>query len=233
MRNIFYSRSKSRRKPFERIERLDAPDQYGIRSRARRRDSGFTLLEMMVVVAIVGILVAVGLPKFIEFLSSSKLLTTTTSVLAKFREGSTMATAVSQNVGVVVDFGNNKVFLTLDHKDSSAPYSNIGEVVTAANTVDILGASNPNLNPIPAGGELFVGRFLLQKTYGTNVGVSGGSGADDLELHISETGQAATAYAAGSPLDASEYRTVKIRNKMGEVTMFPYGCGAPFAACPY
>lgn len=68
----------------------------------RNKNKGFTLVELMIVVAIIGILAAIAIPAFLKYIKSSKA-SEATSIMKKMGEGAkTYFTAEQKNCAAVV-----------------------------------------------------------------------------------------------------------------------------------
>ena len=72
-----------------------------IASRARRRDAGFTLIELMIVVAIIGILAAIAIPAFIGYVRRSKTSEAASNLNSLFQSASTYYTQERWGQGVI------------------------------------------------------------------------------------------------------------------------------------
>ncbi len=69
--------------------------------RSRRNPHGFTLIELMIVVAILGILAAVAIPAFVRYLRRAKTAEAVDKLAYLYRTSSTYVTAERANRGVV------------------------------------------------------------------------------------------------------------------------------------
>lgn len=83
---------------------------------ARRSSQGFTLIEMLVIVTMVGILSAIAAPSFLASLNRAKVRDAQTKVSGALKEAQREALRKSKNCTVVVPSGNN-VTLTSPTED--------------------------------------------------------------------------------------------------------------------
>ncbi len=86
-----------------------------------RGKRGFTLIEMMVVVAILGIMAAIAIPNFRQYIMQSRLNGAARQVMSDFM--SARMTAVSQNRKVKIFFFSNHQYKICDDADNNGTVS--------------------------------------------------------------------------------------------------------------
>jgi type IV fimbrial biogenesis protein FimT len=115
--------------------------------------SGFTLIEMMIVIGVIGILSAIAIPNFINSLPDYRLRSATRDIVSCMQEAKLRA--VKDNARVVIIFNQNSESY-VSFIDSVPPGGNwaldgtetIVKQVTLPSGIDI--QSNPNPFPPPA-----------------------------------------------------------------------------------
>jgi type II secretion system protein H len=83
-----------------------------------RKSAGFTMLEMMIIVVIIGIMASLAAPSFFSWIPRMKLKSDAKQNLEYLRQARSRAVAENTQYGVYFDVGNNQYYF---FKDISSP----------------------------------------------------------------------------------------------------------------
>jgi type IV fimbrial biogenesis protein FimT len=127
-----------------------------------KKDSGFTLIEMMVVLAIAGIVLGIGIPKLSVFFQGSRMTTNTNALVAAFQIAK--SEAIKRQGSVTVCRSANQTSCDLD----------------AANTWEdgFIVFFDPNANRVVDGGT----DIILRINAGAENRLNTGTGAGDVTI---------------------------------------------------
>jgi len=93
-----------------------------------RNNSGFTIVELLVGIALIAMITAIAVPNFISWLPNYRLRSASQDLLSNFQKAK--LAAVKSNVNVAVCFkGDNSGYVAF--VDTNANYANDGEEVVA------------------------------------------------------------------------------------------------------
>jgi type II secretion system protein H len=151
-------------------------------STKRKKDSGFTLAELMIVILIMGLVAALALPGYSQFLQSWKLNGEAAQFAATLRTA--RSTAIMKNLNVVFSFDvNTRSFFYFEDRDGddvldnneyrSATYQLIPQIAIAGHTL-----SGTTLTFGPLGNTRANGSITLRNTRNSvkTIRIYGGTG---------------------------------------------------------
>ena len=75
----------------------------------RKGDAGFTLIEMMVVLAIIAVVAAIAAPGIVQRYRSDSLETLSNGIIAQIRMSRTLAIATAKPQQIVIDLGGRTI----------------------------------------------------------------------------------------------------------------------------
>ncbi|MHB8835727.1 MAG: pilus assembly FimT family protein [Candidatus Methylomirabilia bacterium] len=108
-----------------------------------RRQAGFSLVELTIVVAIIGILAAIGIPSLIRTLPRVKLANNTRTLANEIASLRMQAIAKSTEFRMVFDAANNRYTL---EKANGAAWTNYGGATTYGSDITSVSGFTPTAN---------------------------------------------------------------------------------------
>jgi len=118
-----------------------------------KNSTGFTLIELMIVVAIMSILMTVGLPSFQSIINDSRLTSTSNAMLSAYQLA--RSEAIKQHKNVYVTTADSWATWQVTVKDATAPFATFeaSKKIVIAQTGFDFGGYKANGRPITSTGS--------------------------------------------------------------------------------
>ena len=115
----------------------------------RRRDSGFTLYELMITVLVIGVILSLGIPNLQEFTANSRISSTANDLHSAFMVARTEAARTKENVTICAS-ANGATCGSTDFDDGWIVFVDTGPTSTPAGTIGTVDAADTVVRQYPA-----------------------------------------------------------------------------------
>lgn len=137
----------------------------------KKQINGFSLIELLLVIAIMSLIVGISIPFYQSFQLSSQIDTTTNEIVGSLRRAQIRSMASDFDDSWSVRIGTNNQITIYKGLDFNTRDTNYDETFEIAPTITISGVTDVNFDKL-TGKTLDIGNINLQSTGGTSQTIS-------------------------------------------------------------